>query len=243
MGSTLRSQDTMESERPSRDCEPEWPPLEAGDRLTRAEFERRYDGMPGLKKAELIGGVVYMGSPVGSRRHGIPHADLMTWLGIYRSATPSVLVLDNASLRIDEDNMPQPDAIVLIEASSGGRARISEDDYVEGVPELVAEVASSSVSIDLHDKLNVYRRAGVPEYLVWRVRDRAIDWFVLREGRYEPKAEDATGLLKSGVFPGLWLDPAALLAGELAKVMERLGQGIGSAEHSAFVERLKAGGA
>jgi Uma2 family endonuclease len=214
------------------------PPLEAGDRLTRAEFERRYDAMPGLKKAELIEGVVYMPSPVRMRRHGRPHAHVLTWLGIYEAATPGVLVADNASARLDLDNEPQPDALLMIDPARGGQARISDDDYVEGAPELVVEVASSSVSYDLHAKLNVYRRNGVREYVVWRVLDRRVDWFALREGRFEPQAPDERGLHRGAAFAGLWLDPAALVRGDLAAVLEAARQGLATAEHAAFVARL-----
>jgi Uma2 family endonuclease len=184
--------------------------LEPGDHLTRDEFERRYDAMPGLKKAELIGGVVYMPSPVRVRRHGGPQAYLITWLGTYRLRTPGVLVIANTSARLDLENMPQPDAAMLIEPACGGRARIDDDDYLEGAPELVAEVAASTASFDLHTKLRLYERAGAQEYLVWRVRDRAIDWFVLRPGGYERLPMRAAGIYYSEVLPGLWLDAQAM---------------------------------
>jgi Uma2 family endonuclease len=214
------------------------PPLETGDRLTRAEFERRYEAMPHLKKAELIEGVVYVPSPVRLRRHGHPHAHLIGWLVAYEAGTPGVLTGDNATARLDLDNEPQPDALLLIDPARGGQARISEDDFVEAAPELVAEVAASSVSIDLNTKLHVYRRNGVREYLVWRVLNQQIDWFVLREGQYERQVPDADGLLKSEVFPGLWLDPAALVAGNLARVLAVVQQGLASPEHAAFIARL-----
>ena len=134
------------------------PPLENGDRLSREEFERRYDAMPGLKKAELIEGVVYVPSPVRIRRHGRPHAHLIHWLVGYESATDGVIVADNPSIRLDLVNEPQPDAILLIDPARGGQARISGDDYIEGAPELVAEVAASSVSYDLGRKFEIYRR-------------------------------------------------------------------------------------
>src|SRR5215831_14451188 len=214
------------------------PPLENGDRLTRAEFERRYDAMPHLKKAELIEGVVYVPSPVRYRRHGAPHALLITWLGYYTASTPGVGVSDNSTARLDLDNEPQPDAFLFIDPACGGQTRLSSDDYIEGAPELVAEVASSSVSYDLHAKLYAYRRNGVREYLVWRVLDQAIDWFVLRAGQYEPLPVDANGLVRSEVFPGLWLAPAALLRGDLTAVLASVQQGLGSPEHAAFVTRL-----
>jgi Uma2 family endonuclease len=214
------------------------PPLENGDRLTRAEFERRYEAMPHVKKAELIEGVVYMPSPARLRKHGRPHAHVLAWLGTYEAGTPGVLAADNATARIDLDNEPQPDALLMIEPAWGGQARISEDDYVEGAPELVVEVASSSVSYDLGVKLNAYRRNGVREYVVWRVQDGAIDWFVLREGRYAVQAAGADGLLRSEVFPGLWLDAGALLRGDLARVLAVVREGLGCPGHGEFVERL-----
>ena len=164
--------------------------------------------MPHLKKAELIEGEVYMPSPVRHRQHGHPHTRLITWLGNYETDTPGVEAGDYSSIRLDVDNEPQPDGFLIILPERGGQARISEDDYIEGSPELVAEVASSSVSYDLGKKLNVYRRCGVREYVVWRVLDRQVDWFVNREGRFEPLPPSADGILRSTVFPGLWLDPA-----------------------------------
>lgn len=214
------------------------PQLENGDHLTRDEFERRYDAMPDLKKAELIEGVVYMPSPVRLRKHGQPHTRLGWWLTHYEVGTPGVGAADNTSIRLDLDNMPQPDAFLFILPECGGQARISEDDYIEGAPELVAEVASSSASYDLHEKQSVYRRSSVLEYVVWRVLDQRLDWFVLRRGRYEPMALPADGVLRSKVFPGLWLDPPALLAGDLAKVLAVLQQGLQSPEHTDFVNRL-----
>jgi len=215
------------------------PALENGDRLTRAEFERRYEAMPHLKKAELIEGVVYVPSPVRHRQHGSPHAHLIVWLGQYAAHTPGVEVGDNSSVRLDLDNEPQPDALLFIDPTRGGQVRISDDGIIEGAPELVAEVASSSVSYDLHVKLHVYRRSGVREYLVWRVLEQEIDWFVLRDGQYERMPLDAQGLVHSEVFPGLWLDPAALIRGDLTSVLVTVQQGLTSPEHSTFVARLR----
>ncbi|MFO5527900.1 MAG: Uma2 family endonuclease, partial [Cuspidothrix sp.] len=120
------------------------PPLENGDKLTRHEFERRYHAMPNLKKAELIEGVVYMASPVRAKQHGKPHARIMGWLIAYEAATPGVESLDNTTILLDTDNEPQPDALLRIE--TGGQSRINKDDYVEGAPELIVEIAASSAS-------------------------------------------------------------------------------------------------
>jgi len=212
--------------------------LENGDVLTRAEFERRYEAMPHLKKAELIEGVVYVPSPVRHRAHSHPHIHLTGWLVQYEAGTPGVEAGDNGTVRLDLDNEPQPDALLFIDPGCGGQARIDADDYIEGAPELVAEVASSSASYDLHVKLRVYRRNGVREYIVWRVLEQELDWFVLRAGQYARMSVDAEGLLKSEVFPGLWLDPAALLRGDLAMVLAVVQRGLASPEHAAFVARL-----
>ncbi|MDH3600278.1 MAG: Uma2 family endonuclease [Candidatus Tectomicrobia bacterium] len=214
------------------------PPLENGDRLSRVEFESRYEAMPHVKKAELIEGVVYMPSPVRHRLHGEPHSYVMGWLVLYKASTPGVQVSDNSTVRLDLDNEPQPDAILLIDPERGGQTRLSEDGYVEGAPELVVEVASSSASYDLHAKQHVYRRNGVREYVVWRVLDQAVDWFVLREGEYERLQPGADGLLRSNVFAGLWLDPDALVQDDLATVLATVQQGAASLEHEAFVARL-----
>jgi Uma2 family endonuclease len=218
----------------------EVPPLEPGDRLTRAEFERRYAAMPRLRKAELIEGVVYMPSPARLRLHSRPHLHLATWLGAYEAGTPGTMAADNSTVLLDLDNEPQPDLLLLLDPAVGGQARISEDDCVEGAPELVVEVASSTASYDLNTKLNVYRRNGVREYVVWRVLDREIDWFALRDGRYEEQPRDDAGLYKSTVFPGLWLAAAAMVRGELAGVLDTLRQGLATPEHAAFVDQLKA---
>jgi Uma2 family endonuclease len=223
---------------PSPPAPPDPPPLESGDHLTRAEFERRYQAMPHLKKAELIEGVVFVPSPVTYGKHARPHFHLNGWLFQYATATLGVDGGDNASLRLDLDNEPQPDAFLMILPSHGGQARIDEDDYVAGGPELVAEVAASSQSYDLHAKLHVYRRSGVREYLVWRVRDRAIDWFALREGRYELLPPGADGIYRSEILPGLWLDPAALVGGDAAAVVRILQQGLATPEHELFVAQL-----
>ncbi len=215
------------------------PPLENGDHLTREEFERRYDAMPGLKKAELIEAVVYMPSPVRHGRHSHPHTRLVTWLGTYETDTPGVEAGDNGSIRLDLDNEPQPDAYLFIRPERGGQVRISEDDYVEGAPELIAEIAASSASIDLGKKFDVYRRNNVREYVVWRVLDRRVDWFINRGGRIEPVHSPADGIFRSEVFPGLWLNAAALVRNDRKAVQAALQQGLDSPEHAEFVARLE----
>ena len=218
----------------------ELPVLESGDRLSRAEFERRYQGMPHLKKAELIEGVVYVASPVRIKNHANPHSKLITWLGVYEAATPGVMAGDNPTVRLDFDNEPQPDALLCIEADKGGQSRISADDYIEGAPELVVEIAASSASYDLHDKLLVYRRNGVREYLVWLVQEQEIHWYSLQAGEYIRQQPDEQGVLSSQVFPSLKLAVDPLLGGTMDQVLTILQQGINSDSHQRFVTQLTA---
>jgi Uma2 family endonuclease len=215
------------------------PPLENGDHLTRDEFERRYEATPGLKKAELIEGVVYMPPPVRADGHSSPHADLIGWLVVYRAATPGVRVDDNATIRLDLDNEPQPDAAVMIRATHGGQAVVSPDDYIEGAPEFVAEVSASTASIDLNTKFRVYRRNKVREYLVWRVLDHEIDWFILRGSDYDRLKPSPDGVYRSETFPGLWLDTRAMLRQDIDAVLKFLQQGLAAPEHAEFVSRLQ----
>ena len=214
------------------------PPLENGDLLTRAEFERRYTAMPKLKKAELIEGIVYMASPLRFEPHAEPHADLMGWLWNYKIATPGVRLGDNPTVRLDVDNEPQPDAVLIIDTKYGGQTRLSDDGYIEGAPEFVAEISASTATIDLRDKKRVYRRNGVKEYLVWQVINHRIDWFFLQEGEYISLTPDAEGIIHSQVFPGLWLSVSALLAGDMPQVIATLQSGISSAIHQQFVQQL-----
>ena len=179
-----------------------------------------------------------MPPPVGFESHGVPDSSIVTWLTVYRARTPGTKSAGNASIRLDLENMPQPDALLMIRFEHGGQAIVSHDDYVEGAPELVIEVSSSTVSIDLNTKFRVYRRNRVREYLVWRVRDRAFDWFALRGSDYERLDPDERGIVKSSIFPGLWLDTAAMVRDDLAGVLRVLDEGLLSAEHAAFVGEL-----
>ncbi len=222
----------------------EIPPLVTGDCLTRAEFERRYLSMPEIKKAELIEGIVYIPSSVRLNRHGQPHLYLAGWLSLYLSKTPGLQHAGvNATVRLDEDNEPQPDLCLLLPPSAGGAARIDVDDYISGPPELVCEVSGSTVSMDLNQKLNAYRRNGVREYVVWRVDDGAIDFFSLRNGKYEQLPRDEEGIVRSDIFPGLWLDVPAMLGGDLVSVFAAVDRGVAEPAHRDFVKRLGAEGA
>ena len=214
------------------------PPLKHGERLTREEFERRYEAMPHLKKAELIEGVVYMPSPVRIDFHGRPHAQIMAWLGAYWIATPGVDLADNSTVYLDSNNEHQPDALLRIEPAQGGRSRIINKGYVEGAPELIVEVAGTSADYDLQDKLEVYQRCSVQEYIVWQTQEGRLDWFQLVNGKYVAFTPNAEGVIESQIFPGLRLAVPALLAGDRVKVSSELQIGLQTTAHAAFVERL-----
>lgn len=225
---------------PLKPISPAVPPLASGDRLNRYEFERRYALTGEDQKAELIEGIVYMAAALRFRSHGKPHGYLTGWLWTYMVATPGTELAVEPTIRLDLDNEPQPDAVLLISEEAGGATSLSEDDYLEGAPELAVEIAASSVAIDLGDKLRAYRRNGIQEYLVWRVFEGAIDWFSLQEGEYVPIPVDEDGIVRSRVFPGLWLAVEAMLVGEMTTVLAIVNQGAASEAHEAFVEQLAA---
>jgi Uma2 family endonuclease len=215
------------------------PPLQSGDHLTGAEFERRLPATSEEGKAELIDGVVYMVPPVGFD-HSVPHARLMSWLGHYVAYTQGVEASDNGTLRLDKASRPQPDASLWILPEAGGRVRMDPDRVLAGTVELVAEVAASSASYDLHEKKKAFARQGVPEYLVHVVHSNELLWFWNDEGEYVAKTADAQGVVHSTIFPGLWLDEKAFLAGEMASVLDTLRRGLASEEHVAFAAELRA---
>jgi Uma2 family endonuclease len=192
-------------------------PLESGDRLARDEFEQRYSERPDIKKAELVEGVVYVASPVRIPQHAEPHGDMVFWLNAYKSRHPDCRVADNGTVRLDEQNEPQPDVLMF----HTGPGRVDEDGYLAGAPELVVEIAASSASYDLGPKMEAYRRNGVREYIVWQILEERIDWFRLIDGEYAAVAP-TEGVIESSEFPGLRLNVAAMLAGDLAAVQAAL---------------------
>jgi Uma2 family endonuclease len=216
---------------------PPVPPLVHGQRLKQPEFHRRYEAYPEDVKFELIGGVVYMASPL-RRPHGNCSFVLGTALGVYNSATPGTEGLDNTTTLLGGEKEPQPDVALRILPAFGGRSRDTEEEYVAGPPELVAEIAHSSRDVDLNQKRDDYRQAGVVEYLVLCVAEQELHWFHFPSGK--PLRPNRQGVWRSRVFPGLWLDGRALLARDLARLLEVVQQGLASRSHAAFVKRLQA---
>jgi Uma2 family endonuclease len=192
--------------------------LENGDRLDRVEFERRYTAS-NIKKAELIEGLVYVASPLRFTPHAEPHGRIIGWLIAYQAMMTGLKVGIEPTVRLDADNEPQPDAVLF---RLGGNAQVDEDGYITGSPELIVEIAASTVSYDLHAKKRTYERNGVKEYIVWRTLDQAIDWFILENGKYVELDPDDAGTMHSNEFEGLRLNVTAILNGDMSAVLKTL---------------------
>jgi hypothetical protein len=213
------------------------PPLENGDRLDQKTFHARYEAMPPDTRAELIGGIVFMPSPQ-KLPHGRYQHLLSHWLGDYEVATPGTQVLDNSTSILGPESEPQPDSCLRLLPECGGQTREDDENYLRGAPELMAEVAWATESIDLHAKKRDYEKAGVREYVVVALRMKRVFWFIRRRGKFRELAAGDDGVFRSEVFPGLWLDAAALLRGDRKRLLAVLRQGLASPEHEAFVARL-----
>lgn len=227
-------------EAPSRWALPdEIPPLENGDHLSAAEFLRRYTAMPDVKKAELIQGIVYlMASPVRIDQHAQPDALIQGWLFTYALQTRGVKHATNATTRMSPEDLPQPDGLLRLLPEHGGQTKVDTKGYLVGAPELVVEVAASSASLDTRQKFTSYLRARVQEYMIWRTRDQAVDWWALEDDEYVRMEPDSEGIIRSRVFPGLWLDVRALTSEDATGVIAGLQQGLASEAHAAFKARL-----
>jgi hypothetical protein len=212
------------------------PPLAQGDKLTREEFLRRWEAHPEIQNAELIGGIVHMSSPVPVE-HGDKDGQVGGWLQYYSAFTAGTASGHNTTSFLLGDT-PQPDLNLRVLPAFGGTSWV-EGKYLHGLPELLAEISISSAAYDLHAKLDLYEAAKVPEYLAVLLYEEEIRWHALVEGKYQPLAPGADGVWRSRVFPGLWLDGKALLAGDMAQVLAKLQEGLNSPEHQAFVAELR----
>ena len=229
---------------------PKIPPLRHGDRLHADEYLRRYWAMPEDFRAELIGGVVFVDDPavpVRHRHHGKPTGLMTLAVGTYSAATPGTDFGTDGTTILGDREIPQPDTMLRVLPAHGGRTRDTDDDLIEGGPEFVAEMAGSTANTDLGGKFDAYLAAGVREYLVWRTggRHAGVTWHARRgEGdavRFEPLPAEG-GVIRSEVFPGLWLNVAALLRGDAAGVLASLNAGLATPEHAAFAGELAARG-
>jgi Uma2 family endonuclease len=221
----------------ARTLAPSLPLLVNGERMTQAEFHSRYRAYPEDVKVELIGGVVYMASPLGLE-HSDYDDEIGFLLGLYRRATPGVQVLHNATTILGKESEPQPDLGLRILPECGGQSRTTGQRFVDGAPELVVEIAHSARAIDLHDKREDYRRAGVVEYFVLCVEEQQVHWSHFPTGR--PVRPDRQGVARSRIFPGLWVDVPALLRRDSDRTRAVLEEGLASRPHAAFVRRLAA---
>lgn len=213
------------------------PPLEPGDKLDQKTFHARYEAMPESTRAELIGGIVHMPSPMKA-----PHAKMQrrvsSWLDAYESATPGVEGGDGMTTILGDESEPQPDSCLYILQEKGGQSRVNDEEYLVGPPELVVEIASSSEAIDLHAKKRDYETCGVREYLVVALRQKKVLWFARRGSLFVEKTPNEDGILRSKVFPGLWLDPVALLDLDRQRMDAVLQQGLSSQDHAEFAKKM-----
>lgn len=214
------------------------PPFVSGDHMDQKTFHELYKQTPEGFKAELIGGVVYVASPV-SKRHGRPHMRLAHWLESYCVETPGVEGFDNTTNIQDEDNEPQPDLTLIIEPEAGGQTTEDAEGCIVGPAELVIEVSNSTVSIDRNAKRREYEAAGVTEYLIVIVRTGEVEWFTRGKRGFTALKPDAAGVLKSRVFPGLWLDPAGVFDRTAKRLLAVLNDGLASDAHAKFVAKLQ----
>ncbi len=214
------------------------PPLSNGDRLTAKEFCRRWDAMPELKHAELIGGQVYVNPPISAGSHGIPQGNILVWLWHYAVATEGVQQISESSVHFGPQDLPQPDVQLRVKDQFGGASRLVRGE-LHGAPELIVEVAASSAKHNLQIKKPRYAKHGVQEYLVWIVREKRFVWFALEAGEYVELPASRSGILKSRVFPGLWLDSKGLLADNWPKILGTLRKGMETPEYLEFAANLK----
>ncbi len=212
-------------------------PLVAGQRLSQPTFHKRYEAMPPETRAELVGRVVYMPSPL-SLDHGEEDNDVSGWLFLYKLSTPGVSGANNATVKLDRKGEPQPDCQLRIPKELGGQSYVDDEGYVAGAPELVVEIARSSRYFDLHAKKADYERAGVLEYVVVELDPDRIHWFILRGDRFEDLPPGPDGIYRSEVFPGLWLDANALFAEDRRRLIGVLKRGLRTPEHAAFAAKL-----
>jgi Uma2 family endonuclease len=216
---------------------PRRPPAElhSGDQMTRQEFHEIYSRMPESFRAELIGGTVYVASPLGLA-HGTSDLLLITAFTLYAARTPGVQASSNATVFLGNDSEPQPDVVLRVLPECGGQSRTTPQGYVDGAPELIAEIAHSSRAIDLGPKRMDYARYGVLEYVVVSLHDQQFQWFHLgKDSELQPGPD---GVLKLITFPGLWIDSEALLAQDLGRLQATLERGIASPERSQFAAKL-----
>lgn len=211
--------------------------LVTGERMTVEEFLRCWEALPELKNAELIDGVVHVSSAVG-RDHGDFGSLTNLWLAYYAQATPGCSAGNNSTWLM-LDNAPQPDVHLRILPSQGGQSG-DEARYCTGAPELAAEICLTSTEVDFGPKRKLYQRAGVREYITIAIFRQRIVWRVLVDGVYMQQETPPDGILRSEVFPGLWLDAAAFWANDGARMLTALNAGLASEDHQKFVERLEA---
>lgn len=234
MGRILSHTSAKRSTKPIRNGK--LPLLYDGLRLDRVTFHRLYEASPELKRVQLIEGIVHMPSPMRFVQHANPQTCINGWLFCYVTQTPGVNTGGSATLKIDDENEFEPDGMLFYD---NGQLIIADDGYLEGVPELAVEVTASTFTIDSKEKFRVYEKHGVKEYLLWNTEAGTITWYARHKDKFVPMKSNRAGILKSKIFPGLWLEVAAMREGDMTQVMKTLYEGLASAPHRQYVKRFK----
>ena len=214
-------------------------PFEDGDVLDQPTFHKLYEAAPEGFRAELIGGIVHLPSPVGMR-HGRPHLVLGAWLAQYSAETDGTEAFIDITAIMSGDDEPQPDVSIIITPEAGGQTTVSEGDYLTGAPELAVEIAHTTTLLDLHAKKQMYEKHGVREYIVIETKRRTIHWFIRRDEKFVPLKLGGDGVLKSRIFPGLWLEPAAVFERSAKRLLTVLQLGFATPEYAKFAAKLQA---
>jgi Uma2 family endonuclease len=204
--------------------------------MEQAEFHTFYEQMPESFRAELIDGTVFVSMPLG-KLHAKGHVLMSAIMAAYAGYTPGVEALSDATLILGKDDEVQPDLLLRVLPTLGGKSADAYDQFIQGSPELVCEVAYSSRAIDLHLKRRRYAQAGVLEYIVLCLEPREIRWFDFATGSMITPND--SGVLRSKAFPGLWMANQSVLQLDYLAVMDKLTEGLASAEHAAFATELK----
>ena len=225
---------------------PEADRLRDGERIPPDEFRRRCGVLEAVGvdfRVEYVNGVVRMMPPPNFAGHTHPIRVMQGLLSAYTRQTPGVIdyTESGVTLPVEETSADvSPDLCLVVQPGRGGQMSVDDAGYFVGPPELVVEVANSSLSYDLGEKRDLYEAAGVQEYLVHATRERRL-LMMRRDGdRFRTVMPDADGVLASRIFPGLVFDTAAIIADDIAAAEATLDRVMQSPEVAAAHQNLVA---
>lgn len=105
---------------------------------------------------------------------------------------------------LNDSNVVQPDLFYV----SGGRREIIQEERIDGPCDLAVEVISpANRRKDRLQKMDIYRRAGIPHYWLADPGEETLEAFSLRDGHYTLLAAGGgSDTFSHPEFPGLELD-------------------------------------